>query len=61
MPSCATRSGSVQSSAPACATGIIEANDGTRSLPNRPDVPNLPIVELYSMRTGVTLSLRRLW
>jgi outer membrane protease len=39
----------------------IEATDGTRSLPNRPDVPNLPIVELYSMRTGVTLSLQRLW
>lgn len=39
----------------------IEATEGTRSLPNRPDVPNLPIVELYSMRTGVTLTLRRLW
>jgi Omptin family len=39
----------------------VEAPDATRSLPNRPDVPNLPIVELYSMRTGVTLSLRRFW
>jgi hypothetical protein len=39
----------------------IEATDGTRSLPNRSMCPDLPIVELYSMRTGVTLSLRRLW
>jgi hypothetical protein len=36
----------------------VETTDGTRSLPNRPDVPNLPVVELYSMRTGVTLTLR---
>lgn len=39
----------------------MESRDGERSLPNRPDVPDLPITELYSKRTGLTASLRYLW
>lgn len=39
----------------------LEARDARRSLPNRPDVPELPLVELYSVRTGLTVSLRRTW
>jgi hypothetical protein len=39
----------------------LEANKATRRLPNRPDVPELPVTELYSLRGGATLSLRRIW
>lgn len=39
----------------------LEANKATRRLPNRPDVPELPITDLYSERFGATLSLRRIW
>jgi hypothetical protein len=36
-------------------------SSATRSLPNRPDVPELPVTELYSERFGAMLSLRRIW
>ena len=39
----------------------LDAYDGDRSLPNRPDVPRLPLVELYSTRFGITVSARRSW
>ena len=39
----------------------LEANKATRRLPNRPDVPELPVTDLYSERFGATLSLRRVW
>jgi hypothetical protein len=39
----------------------LDATKGTRKLPNRPDVPDLPLVEFYSKRTGLTVSLRRTW
>lgn len=39
----------------------LDANKGNRTTPNRPDVPPLPVVELYSERVGATLSLRRTW
>jgi hypothetical protein len=39
----------------------MKITDGTRRLPNEPGVPELPLTELYSTRTGVTLSLRRAW
>jgi len=39
----------------------MEASKGHRTTPNRPDIPRLPIVELYSERVGATLSLRRAW
>jgi hypothetical protein len=39
----------------------MEARDGTRQLPNLPGSAEVPLVELYSQRTGVTLSLRRIW
>jgi hypothetical protein len=39
----------------------LESRDGKRSLPNRPDVPDLPVTELYSKRTGLTASLRYFW
>jgi hypothetical protein len=39
----------------------LEANKATRRLPNRPDVPELPVTDLYSERFGATLSLRRIW
>ncbi len=39
----------------------LDAYDGDRSLPNRPDVPRLPLVELYSKRLGITLNARRSW
>jgi Omptin family len=39
----------------------MEATNGTRSLPNRPDAAELPMTELYSKRTGLTASLRYLW
>lgn len=39
----------------------MESSDGKRSLPNRPDVSDLPMTELYSRRTGLTASLRYLW
>jgi hypothetical protein len=39
----------------------LDAYDGERFLPNRPDVPRLPLVELYSRRLGITLNARRSW
>jgi hypothetical protein len=39
----------------------MKITDGTRQLPNDPGFPELPLTELYSKRTGVTLSLRRAW
>jgi hypothetical protein len=39
----------------------IDATSGTRNLPNRPDVPDLPLVEFYSKRSGLTLSLTHTW
>jgi len=39
----------------------MEITDGTRQLPNFPGFPELPLTELYSKRTGATLSLRRAW
>lgn len=39
----------------------LDAYEGERFLPNRPDVPRLPIVELYSRRFGITLNARRSW
>ena len=39
----------------------METTGGTRSLPNDPGFPELPVTELYSTRFGVTLSLRRTW
>jgi hypothetical protein len=39
----------------------MEIRDGERKLPNLPGFPELPLTELYSTRTGLTLSLRRLW
>ncbi|HEX7221454.1 MAG TPA: hypothetical protein VF280_19795 [Burkholderiales bacterium] len=36
-------------------------SSATRSLPNRPDVPELPVTDFYSERFGATLSLRRVW
>ena len=39
----------------------MESSDGKRSLPNFPSFPQLPVTELYSKRTGATLSLRHLW
>lgn len=39
----------------------LESTDGRRSLPNDPSFPQLPVTELYSKRTGATLSVRHLW
>lgn len=39
----------------------IDATKGTRKLPNRPDVAELPLVEFYSKRSGLTLSLTHTW
>ena len=39
----------------------MEATNGKRSLPNFPSFVELPVTELYSKRTGLTVSLRRLW
>ena len=39
----------------------FEVTKGHRSLPNFPDEPNLPLVELYSTRNGLTLAVRRTW
>lgn len=39
----------------------FEITKGHRSLPNFPGEPSLPLVELYSTRNGLTLSLRRTW
>ena len=39
----------------------FEVTKGQRSLPNFPDEPSLPLVELYSTRNGLTLALRRTW
>lgn len=39
----------------------METTDGTRTLPNLPTFPALPVTELYSTRFGVTLSLRHTW
>jgi hypothetical protein len=39
----------------------LDATKGTRKVPNRPDVPDLPLVEFYSKRTGITVSLTRTW
>jgi len=39
----------------------MEITEGSRELPNIPSFPDLPLVELYSTRFGVTLSLRRTW
>lgn len=39
----------------------MEIRDGTRRLPNLPGAGELPLVELYSTRAGVTVSLRRTW
>jgi hypothetical protein len=38
----------------------MEATDGQRRVPNV-NFPNVPLVELYSKRSGLTLSLRRTW
>jgi hypothetical protein len=38
----------------------MEATDGTRHVPHV-NFPDVPLVELYSKRSGVTLSLRRTW
>jgi hypothetical protein len=38
----------------------LQSTEASRSLPNLPGFAELP-AELYSMRTGVTLSLRRFW
>lgn len=39
----------------------LESTDGQRSLQNFPSFPELPVTELYSKRTGATLSVRHLW
>lgn len=39
----------------------MEITHGTRALPNFQGFPTTPLVELYSKRAGVTLSLRRAW
>ena len=39
----------------------LEANKATRRVPNRPDLPELPVTDFYSERFGATLSLRRVW
>jgi hypothetical protein len=39
----------------------LDAYEGERFLPNRPDVPHLPLVELYSTRFGITVNARRSW
>jgi len=39
----------------------LEATEGTRKVPGVPGAAELPLVELYSVRTGVTVSLRRTW
>jgi hypothetical protein len=39
----------------------LEANKGTRTVPNIPGAPDLPLVELVSQRVGVLLSLRSRW
>jgi hypothetical protein len=38
----------------------MEASDGERRVPNV-SFPSVPLVELYSKRAGVTVSLRRIW
>jgi hypothetical protein len=38
----------------------MESTDGERRVPNV-NFPNVPLVELYSKRSGLTLSLRRTW
>jgi hypothetical protein len=38
----------------------MEATEGTRRVPHA-NFPDVPLVELYSRRSGVTLSLRRTW
>lgn len=39
----------------------LEVDKGTRTLPNDPAFPALPLVELESTRYGATLSVRRVW
>ena len=39
----------------------LKATDGERALPNFPDCPELPLVELYSKRFGAILTLTRRW
>jgi hypothetical protein len=39
----------------------LKATHGERTLPNFPDFPALPMVELYSKRFGVLVSLTRRW
>lgn len=39
----------------------VEVDKGTRTLPNDPAFPALPLVELESTRYGATLSVRRVW
>lgn len=39
----------------------MKATHGERSLPNFADFPDLPLVELYSKRFGVTATLTRRW
>jgi hypothetical protein len=39
----------------------LESREGKRTTPSRPDVPDLPMTELYSKRTGLTASVRYLW
>jgi hypothetical protein len=39
----------------------LEATKGTRTVPGRPGVAEVPLVELYSKRTGLTLSLTHAW
>src|SRR5215208_5946033 len=39
----------------------LESTSGTRKLPNLPGAAELPMTELYSKRTGATLSVRHLW
>jgi hypothetical protein len=39
----------------------LEATKGTRKVPGRPDAAEVPLVELYSKRTGLTVSLTHNW
>lgn len=39
----------------------LESTKGTRTVPNIPGAAELPLVELVSMRAGVTFSLRSRW
>lgn len=39
----------------------LESTKGTRTVPNIPGAPDLPLVELVSMRAGLLVSLRSRW